>query len=107
MWLNPTSANKTSIAIGGIIKETKPGRTLVEDDEGKVSVPCSPSQGCPAQSPSPPCSSHGRKFQSPSEALVAGSPHASHHPPDGLGWLGDGSIMEKWEVVRQMENQDN
>lgn len=38
MWLNPTSASKTSIAIGGVIKETKPGWTLVEDDEGKVSV---------------------------------------------------------------------
>ncbi|XP_036176595.1 unconventional myosin-VIIb [Myotis myotis] len=35
VWLNPTSASKTSIAIGGVIKETKPGRTLVEDDEGK------------------------------------------------------------------------
>ncbi|XP_015422968.1 PREDICTED: LOW QUALITY PROTEIN: unconventional myosin-VIIb [Myotis davidii] len=35
VWLNPTSASKTNIAIGGVIKETKPGRTLVEDDEGK------------------------------------------------------------------------
>ncbi|XP_019480078.1 PREDICTED: unconventional myosin-VIIb isoform X1 [Hipposideros armiger] len=35
VWLNPTSANKTSIAIGGIVKEMKPGKILVEDDEGK------------------------------------------------------------------------
>lgn len=35
VWLNPTFANKTSIAIGGVIKETKPGKILVEDDEGK------------------------------------------------------------------------
>uniref|UniRef100_A0A8C3X1R9 Unconventional myosin-VIIb n=1 Tax=Catagonus wagneri TaxID=51154 RepID=A0A8C3X1R9_9CETA len=35
VWLNPTSANKISVAIGGIIKETTPGKILVEDDEGK------------------------------------------------------------------------
>ncbi|KAF4026282.1 hypothetical protein G4228_018407 [Cervus hanglu yarkandensis] len=35
VWLNPTSADKTRVAIGGIIKETKPGKVLVEDDEGK------------------------------------------------------------------------
>ncbi|KAB1278758.1 Unconventional myosin-VIIb [Camelus dromedarius] len=35
VWLNPTSANKTCVAIGGIIRETKPGKILVEDDEGK------------------------------------------------------------------------
>lgn len=35
VWLNPTSANKISVAIGGIVKETKPGKILVEDDEGK------------------------------------------------------------------------
>ncbi|XP_072818164.1 unconventional myosin-VIIb [Vicugna pacos] len=35
VWLNPTSANKTSVAIGGIVRETKPGKILVEDDEGK------------------------------------------------------------------------
>ncbi|XP_006913512.1 unconventional myosin-VIIb [Pteropus alecto] len=35
VWLNPYSANKTSVAIGGIIKEMKPGKILVEDDEGK------------------------------------------------------------------------
>ncbi|XP_063114886.1 unconventional myosin-VIIb isoform X2 [Cavia porcellus] len=35
VWLNPPSASKTSVAIGGIIKETKPGKILVEDDEGK------------------------------------------------------------------------
>ncbi|XP_054579020.1 unconventional myosin-VIIb isoform X2 [Eptesicus fuscus] len=35
VWLHPTSADKTSVAIGGIIKEIKPGRTLVEDDEGQ------------------------------------------------------------------------
>lgn len=38
VWLNPTSANKISVAIGGIVKETKPGKILVEDDEGKVSM---------------------------------------------------------------------
>ena len=38
VWLNPLPANKTSVAIGCIIKETKPGKILVEDDEGKVSV---------------------------------------------------------------------
>ncbi|XP_042850117.1 unconventional myosin-VIIb isoform X3 [Panthera tigris] len=35
VWLNPLPANKTSVAIGCIIKETKPGKILVEDDEGK------------------------------------------------------------------------
>ncbi|KAI4543990.1 hypothetical protein MG293_004256 [Ovis ammon polii] len=35
VWLNPTPADKTRVAIGGIIKETKPGKILVEDDEGK------------------------------------------------------------------------
>ncbi|XP_045438435.1 LOW QUALITY PROTEIN: unconventional myosin-VIIb, partial [Pipistrellus kuhlii] len=35
VWLLPSSADKTSVAIGGIVKELKPGRTLVEDDEGK------------------------------------------------------------------------
>ncbi|XP_012505369.1 PREDICTED: unconventional myosin-VIIb [Propithecus coquereli] len=35
VWLDPPSANKTGVAIGGIIKETKPGKVLVEDDEGK------------------------------------------------------------------------
>ncbi|XP_036093884.1 unconventional myosin-VIIb isoform X3 [Rousettus aegyptiacus] len=35
VWLNPPSANKTNVAIGGIIKEMKPGKILVEDDEGK------------------------------------------------------------------------
>ena len=38
MWLNAPFANKTNVAIGGIIKEIKPGKILVEDDEGKVSV---------------------------------------------------------------------
>ena len=38
VWLNLTSADKTSVPIGGIIKETKPGKILVEDDEGKVSM---------------------------------------------------------------------
>lgn len=44
MWLNPTSANGTGVAIGGIVKETKPGKILIEDDEGKVGVPGEPSQ---------------------------------------------------------------
>ncbi|XP_040475245.1 unconventional myosin-VIIb isoform X2 [Ursus maritimus] len=35
VWLNPLSANKPSVAIGCIVKETKPGKILVEDDEGK------------------------------------------------------------------------
>ncbi|KAF0879428.1 MYO7B protein, partial [Crocuta crocuta] len=35
VWLNPLPANKTSVAIGCVIKETKPGKILVEDDEGK------------------------------------------------------------------------
>uniref|UniRef100_A0A8C8YM60 Unconventional myosin-VIIb n=1 Tax=Prolemur simus TaxID=1328070 RepID=A0A8C8YM60_PROSS len=35
VWLDPPSTNKTDVAIGGIIKETKPGKVLVEDDEGK------------------------------------------------------------------------
>lgn len=38
VWLNFTSADKTSVPIGGIIKETKPGKILVEDDEYKVSM---------------------------------------------------------------------
>ncbi|KAM8787797.1 unconventional myosin-VIIb [Rhynchonycteris naso] len=35
VWLKPSSANNTSIAIGGVIREIKPGQILVEDDEGK------------------------------------------------------------------------
>ncbi|KAL4688319.1 hypothetical protein H8959_004571 [Pygathrix nigripes] len=35
VWLEPPSTHKTGVAIGGIIKETKPGKVLVEDDEGK------------------------------------------------------------------------
>ncbi|XP_067598359.1 unconventional myosin-VIIb isoform X1 [Pseudorca crassidens] len=35
VWLNFTSADKTSVPIGGIIKETKPGKILVEDDDYK------------------------------------------------------------------------
>ncbi|XP_048201605.1 unconventional myosin-VIIb [Perognathus longimembris pacificus] len=34
VWLD-SSSTKTTVAIGGIIKETKPGKILVEDDEGK------------------------------------------------------------------------
>ncbi|XP_069845597.1 unconventional myosin-VIIb [Dipodomys merriami] len=34
VWLD-SSPTKMSVAIGGIIKETKPGKILVEDDEGK------------------------------------------------------------------------
>lgn len=95
MWLNPTSASKTSIAIGGVIKETKPGRTLVEDDEGKVSVPCSPSRAHPALSGAPGRCSHSHKFQSPSEARVAGSLRGCRERVNGLGWLGrfwDGKV---------------
>ncbi|ELW62208.1 Myosin-VIIb [Tupaia chinensis] len=35
VWLDSPSTNKTDVAIGGIVKETKPGKILVEDDEGK------------------------------------------------------------------------
>nr|XP_045006124.1 unconventional myosin-VIIb isoform X2 [Jaculus jaculus] len=35
VWLDLPSINKTSVAIGGIVKETQPGKVLVEDDEGK------------------------------------------------------------------------
>uniref|UniRef100_H0XC39 Unconventional myosin-VIIb n=1 Tax=Otolemur garnettii TaxID=30611 RepID=H0XC39_OTOGA len=35
VWLDLHSTNKTGLAIGGLIKETKPGKVLVEDDEGK------------------------------------------------------------------------
>ncbi|XP_039109102.1 unconventional myosin-VIIb [Hyaena hyaena] len=35
VWLNSLPANKTSVAIGCVIKETKPDKILVEDDEGK------------------------------------------------------------------------
>ncbi|XP_010635965.1 unconventional myosin-VIIb isoform X1 [Fukomys damarensis] len=35
VWLDPPSTGKSSVAIGGIIRETKPGKVLVEDDEGK------------------------------------------------------------------------
>lgn len=38
MWLDPPSSNKTGVAIGGIVKETKLGKTLIEDDEGKVGI---------------------------------------------------------------------
>ncbi|XP_075385260.1 unconventional myosin-VIIb [Tenrec ecaudatus] len=34
VWLDP-AADKTTVAIGAIVKETKPGKILVEDDEGK------------------------------------------------------------------------
>ncbi|KAK7829645.1 hypothetical protein U0070_013331 [Myodes glareolus] len=35
VWLDPPSTSKTGVAIGGIVKETKPGKVLIEDDEGK------------------------------------------------------------------------
>ncbi|MEJ1286345.1 myosin XV [Cricetulus griseus] len=35
VWLDPPSTSKTTVAIGGIVKETKPGKVLIEDDEGK------------------------------------------------------------------------
>ncbi|XP_077009590.1 unconventional myosin-VIIb [Tamandua tetradactyla] len=35
VWLSPSPANKTDVAIGAVIKDTKPGKILVEDDEGK------------------------------------------------------------------------
>lgn len=75
MWLNPLSANKTSVAIGCIVKETKPGKILVEDDEGKVSVARLPRDSGPTPTPSlqgpEPHSSSGaapqhQGFQSPS-----------------------------------------
>lgn len=36
MWLDPPSSSKAGVAIGGIVKETKLGKTLIVDDEGKV-----------------------------------------------------------------------
>lgn len=45
MWLDPPSSSKTGVAIGGIVKETKLGKTLIEDDEGKVGI------GVPLQIP--------------------------------------------------------
>lgn len=38
MWLDPPSTSKTGVAIGGIVKETKLGKVLIEDDEGKVGI---------------------------------------------------------------------
>lgn len=35
VWLDPPSTSKTGVAIGGIVKETKLGKVLIEDDEGK------------------------------------------------------------------------
>uniref|UniRef100_A0A8C6WAU8 Unconventional myosin-VIIb n=1 Tax=Nannospalax galili TaxID=1026970 RepID=A0A8C6WAU8_NANGA len=35
VWLNPPSTDKTCVAIGGIVKDTKLGKILIEDDEGK------------------------------------------------------------------------
>ncbi|XP_023565487.1 unconventional myosin-VIIb [Octodon degus] len=35
VWLDSPSTSKMSVAIGSVIKETKPGKVLVEDDEGK------------------------------------------------------------------------
>ncbi|XP_062055076.1 unconventional myosin-VIIb [Lepus europaeus] len=35
VWLDSPPTNKIGVAIGGVIKETKPGKILVEDDEGK------------------------------------------------------------------------
>ncbi|XP_006876269.1 PREDICTED: unconventional myosin-VIIb [Chrysochloris asiatica] len=35
VWLETPSANRTAVAIGGIIKKTEPDKVLVEDDEGK------------------------------------------------------------------------
>lgn len=45
MWLDPPSTSKTGVAIGGIVKETKLGKVLIEDDEGKVGI------GVPLQTP--------------------------------------------------------
>ncbi|CAH7099288.1 Myo7b [Phodopus roborovskii] len=35
VWLDPPSTSKTGVAIGGIVKEIKLGKVLIEDDEGK------------------------------------------------------------------------
>ncbi|XP_004694932.1 PREDICTED: unconventional myosin-VIIb [Condylura cristata] len=35
VWLDTSSANQNSVAIGGVVKDTKPSKILVEDDEGK------------------------------------------------------------------------
>ncbi|XP_049743897.1 unconventional myosin-VIIb [Elephas maximus indicus] len=45
VWLDPPSANKTTVAIGGIIKKTEPGKVLVEDDEGKEHWICAKDLG--------------------------------------------------------------
>ncbi|XP_045154259.1 unconventional myosin-VIIb [Echinops telfairi] len=36
VWLDPASDREIAVAIGAIIRETKPGKILVEDDEGKT-----------------------------------------------------------------------
>ncbi|XP_006902869.1 PREDICTED: unconventional myosin-VIIb [Elephantulus edwardii] len=57
VWLDPPSANETTVAIGGIIKETESGKVLVEDDEGKEHWICAEDFG--SLSPMHPNSAHG------------------------------------------------
>lgn len=35
VWLDPPSTSKAGVSIGGVVKETKVGKILIEDDEGK------------------------------------------------------------------------
>ncbi|XP_028930002.1 unconventional myosin-VIIb [Ornithorhynchus anatinus] len=35
VWLDHSSSNKLTVPIGAVVKDTKPGKLLVEDDEGK------------------------------------------------------------------------
>lgn len=73
MWLNPNSANKISIAIGAVVKETKPGKTLVEDDEGKVSMAGAPGGWAPQRpGPLPRALSPGPSLMLPPIPCVAG-----------------------------------
>ncbi|KAL1773374.1 unconventional myosin-VIIb [Sigmodon hispidus] len=45
VWLDPPSTSKTGVAIGGIVKETKLGKVLIEDDEGKEHWICAEDLG--------------------------------------------------------------
>lgn len=59
------------MAIGGIIKETKPSKILVEDDEGKVSISSFGSLP-PTLEPAPSAAPQNQGFPSPRGITVAG-----------------------------------
>lgn len=118
MWLNPPSANKTNVAIGGIIKEMKPGKILVEDDEGKVSVaglsrrlgPLSAPILHSTLSPTPLwcCSTTPGVPESKWGACIAGqTTGGSCHGKHCMSVLGTVSIVKKQAMSWQMENSDN